>query len=107
MCRTSFLWLLPFGIPYVTPGGAQPIRLDRSYLDFGRVLHTGAEERELHIVNTGRVAFPFRVLLDKVRDAAGTFENLSCCSQVRLLGIDTFWCFLENSIVLRTLRRDR
>ncbi|CAM9419771.1 unnamed protein product, partial [Sphacelaria rigidula] len=46
-------------------------RLDRSYLDFGRVLHTGAEERELHIVNTGRVAFPFRVLLDKVRDAAG------------------------------------
>lgn len=41
-------------------------RLDRAHLDFGRVLHSGCEERELYIVNTGRVAFPFRVLLDRL-----------------------------------------
>lgn len=41
-------------------------RLDRAHLDFGRVLHTGCEERELHIINTGRVAFPFKVVLDQV-----------------------------------------
>lgn len=41
-------------------------RLDRAHLDFGRVQHSGCEERELYIVNTGRVAFPFRVLLDRL-----------------------------------------
>ncbi len=41
-------------------------RLDRAHLNFGRVLHSACEERELYIVNTGRVAFPFRVLLDRL-----------------------------------------
>lgn len=41
-------------------------RLDRGLLNFGRVLHSACEERDLYIVNTGRVAFPFRVLLDRL-----------------------------------------
>lgn len=41
-------------------------RLDKAHLDFGRVLHSGYEEREVFIVNTGKVAFPFRVLLDRL-----------------------------------------
>ncbi|CAM9169791.1 unnamed protein product [Choristocarpus tenellus] len=41
-------------------------RLDRSTIDFGRVMHSRFEERELVIFNTGKVAFPFKVLLHKV-----------------------------------------
>lgn len=46
-------------------------RLDRAQLDFGRFLYSGCEERELCIINTGKVAFPFRVLLDKARLRCG------------------------------------
>jgi len=36
-------------------------KLDRSLLDFGKVLHTKSEEREFYIVNTGKVAFNYSI----------------------------------------------
>ncbi|CAM9191035.1 unnamed protein product, partial [Phaeothamnion confervicola] len=41
-------------------------RLDRPLIDFGRVPHGRTEMREFYIINTGRVALPFRVLTDRV-----------------------------------------
>lgn len=50
-----------------------PDRLNCVHLDFGRVLHTGSAEGELHIVNTGKVEFPFKILLDQVMKLAVLF----------------------------------
>ncbi|GMH58813.1 hypothetical protein TrST_g5240 [Triparma strigata] len=36
-------------------------KLDRSLLDFGKVLHTKSEEREFHVINTGKVAFNYTI----------------------------------------------
>jgi hydrocephalus-inducing protein len=35
-------------------------RLDKALLDFGRMVHTATEEREITIINTGKVPLPFR-----------------------------------------------
>jgi hydrocephalus-inducing protein len=44
-------------------------RLDKALLDFGRMVHTATEEREITIINTGKVPLPFRVLTDQLSRA--------------------------------------
>ena len=48
-------------------------KLDRSLVDFGKVLHTKSEEREFSIINTGKVAFNYTIS-DKLVSRAGLFE---------------------------------
>ncbi|CAM9222413.1 unnamed protein product, partial [Heterosigma akashiwo] len=41
-------------------------KLDKPFLDFGRVLHTKTEDGEFHVLNPGKVAFPYKVRTDRV-----------------------------------------
>uniref|UniRef100_A0A7S2QVW6 MSP domain-containing protein n=2 Tax=Triparma pacifica TaxID=91992 RepID=A0A7S2QVW6_9STRA len=48
-------------------------KLDRSLVDFGKVLHTKSEECEFSIINTGKVAFNYTIS-DKLVSRANLFE---------------------------------
>ena len=48
-------------------------KLDRSLIDFGKVLHTKSEEREFFIINTGKVAFNYTIS-DKLVSRPGLFD---------------------------------
>ena len=48
-------------------------KLDRSLVDFGKVLHTKCEEREFSIINTGKVAFNYTIS-NKLVSRADLFE---------------------------------
>jgi hypothetical protein len=41
-------------------------QLDRTFLDFGKVTHTNTEEKDFFILNPSKVAFAFKISLDKV-----------------------------------------